>query len=425
MRIFEQLESEVRSYIRSFPAVFSRGKGAHLYDEQDNDYIDFFAGAGTLNYGHNNPKITAAMIEYLQNDGILHGLDKATTAKKAFLQKLYDVILQPRNMDYKIQFPGPTGTNAVETALKLARMVKGRSNIVSFTNGFHGLTMGSMAVTGNSFYRDEAFINRTNATFMPFEGFLGEGADTLDYIRRFLNDPSSGVDLPAAFILETVQGEGGINVASPEWLRGIEQICRDHDVLLIIDDIQVGNGRTGQFFSFEESGIKPDLVTLSKSIGGGLPLSLLLMRSELDQWKPGEHTGTFRGNNLAFVASTAALDYWTNNDLTESVAYKGAIVSALLMEIAERHPNLEMKVRGRGLIWGLEIPSYGLAIEIAQQCFQNGLIIETAGGRDNVLKILPPLIIEEADLRRGLEIVNRVIGEITARKEEAISGDVR
>ena len=319
MRIFEQLESEVRSYIRSFPVIFSTAKGAYLYDEQGNKYIDFFAGAGTLNYGHNNDMISKAMIEYISNDGILHGLDKATTAKKDFLNKILSVILEPRNLDYKIQFPGPTGTNSVETALKLARMVKGRSNIISFTNAFHGLTMGSMAVTGNSFYRDEAFINRVNVSFMPYDGYMGENVNTLDYLRRFLSDNSSGVDLPAAVIVETIQAEGGINVASNAWLQGLEQICRDFDILLIIDDIQVGNGRTGKFFSFEDAGINPDMITLSKSIGGGLPLSLLFMRPELDQWKPGEHTGTFRGNNLAFIAATAALDYWTNNDLTEAV----------------------------------------------------------------------------------------------------------
>ena len=282
MRVFENHESEVRGYIRSFPTIFQSAKGAVLTDENGDEFIDFFAGAGTLNYGHNNEHITQAVIEYLQNSGIVHGLDMATTAKKEFIQAFQGTILKPRNLEYVMQFTGPTGTNAVETALKLARMVKKRSNIVSFTNGFHGLTQGSLAVTGNNDYRDESYISRTNVSFMPYDGYLGD-MNTLEYFRKFLEDSSSGLDLPAAVIVETIQGEGGINVASKEWLQELESLCHDFDMLLIIDDIQVGNGRTGEFFSFEFAGIKPDMVTMSKSIGGGLPMALILFKPELDQ----------------------------------------------------------------------------------------------------------------------------------------------
>lgn len=423
MRIFEQLESQVRSYIRSFPVIFERSKGAYLYDEQGKAYIDFFAGAGTLNYGHNHPKIIEAMIAYLQNDGILHGLDKATSAKKAFLQTLSETILEPRHMDYKVQFTGPTGTNAIESALKLARMVKGRSNVIAFTNAFHGLTMGSMAVTGNAFYRDEAFVNRANVSFMPFDGYFGEEVDTSLYLRRFLEDGSSGVDLPAAIILETIQAEGGVNVARDEWLRSVEKVCRDFDILLIVDEIQVGNGRTGRFFSFEESGIRPDIITLSKSIGGGLPLALVLLRPELDQWKPGEHTGTFRGNNLAFVAAKEALEYWSDSVLGEWVKHNSAILKEGLEALVQAFPELGMSARGRGLIYGLEIPLSGMAKEVSANCFQKGLVIELAGASDTVLKFLPPLIIEEETLREGLGIIKEAIGEVL-REREARMGEV-
>ena len=186
MRIFEQVESQVRSYVRAFPAIFSKAKGALIYDENDMEYIDFFAGAGVLNYGHNNPTVNEALAEYIQQDGIIHSLDQATSAKKRFLERLYYDILQPRHMEYKVQFTGPTGTNAVETALKLARMVKGRSNIIAFTNAFHGLTMGSMAITGNAFYRDESFINRSNVSFMPYDGYLGPEVNTAEYLRKFV-----------------------------------------------------------------------------------------------------------------------------------------------------------------------------------------------------------------------------------------------
>ena len=424
MRIFEQLESQVRSYVRHFPTVFQKAKGSYLYDEQGKEFIDFFAGAGTINYGHNNPRAQDALIEYIQNDGIVHGLDKATSAKKKFLETLYSTILEPRYMEYKIQFAGPTGTNAVETALKLARMVKGRSNIICFTNAFHGLTMGSMAITGNSFYRDEAFINRANVAFMPYDGYFGDEFDTSVYLRKFLEDKSSGVDLPAAVILETVQAEGGVNVASDEWLKNIEQVCRDFDILLIVDDIQVGNGRTGTFFSFESAGINPDIITLSKSIGGGLPLSLVLLKPELDQWRPGEHTGTFRGNNLAFVASSELFSYWENDSLSEAVKYKENILKKGLEEIGKKYPSIEAQVRGKGLIYGLHIPFQGFCHEVSAEAFERGLIIELAGARDDVLKFLPPLVIEEELLLEGLKIIDDVIGVVLDQRMSIIKGEM-
>lgn len=420
MKTFKQHESEVRSYIRSFPAIFKKAKGSILYDEQEKEYIDFFAGAGTLNYGHNNPIVSEALIKYIQDDGIIHGLDKATTAKKKFLEKFYDIVLHPLHMEYKIQFTGPTGTNAVETALKLVRMVKGRSNIIAFTNAFHGLTMGSMAVTANSFYRDEAFINRTNVSFMPFDGYFGEEVNTADYLRKYLEDQSSGVDLPAAIILECIQAEGGINVASDEWLRDIEQICKDFDILLIVDDIQVGNGRTGTFFSFESSGINPDIITLSKSIGGGLPLSMVLLKSELDQWKPGEHTGTFRGNNLAFVASAELLSYWENDNIPNTVKSKEKILKERLMEIKNEYPSIQAEIRGKGLIYGLKIPLRGFCTEVSEEAFSRGLLIELAGAEDNVLKFLPPLTIEPDLLNEGLQIIEDSIQSVLEKREAMV-----
>lgn len=421
MRIFEEMESEVRGYVRSFPAIFDVAKGSEIFDENNNRFIDFFAGAGTLNYGHNNPIITDALIDYLKHGGIVHGLDKATVAKRAFLQKFRDTILAPRNLKYKVQFTGPTGTNAVETALKLARMVKRRSNIISFTNGYHGLTMGALAATGNYFYKDESYGSRSNTAFMPYDGFLGEGVDTIDYLRKFLADGSSGIDLPAAVIVETVQGEGGVNVASIEWLKGLQAVCKEFDILMIVDDIQVGNGRTGSFFSFERAGICPDMVTLSKSIGGGLPMALLLMRPELDQWQPGEHTGTFRGNNLAFVAATQALGYWENDDLTKAVEYKGKLITQELEKIAEEFPQFCPRVKGLGMIKGLEMTP-GVAGETSQEAFARGLLVETAGAEDQVLKFLPSLLIEEGLLLEGFGIIRESLQALAKRRKDMLTG---
>lgn len=420
--IFDRRESEVRSYCRSFPVVFDRAEGAILFGENGREYIDFFAGAGTMNYGHNHPLIKEAVLKYLERNGIAHSLDMWTVAKRNFLETFEEVILDPRGFDYKIQFTGPTGTNAVEAALKLARKVKKRSNIVAFTNGYHGLSAGALAVTGNRHFRTEEFINRTDADFLPFDGYLGPDINTLDYIERVFEDSSSGVDIPAAIILETVQAEGGVRVASDEWLRGIERVCRKHDILLIIDDIQVGNGRTGSFFSFESAGLNPDIVVLSKAIGGlGTPMSIVLMKPELDVWKPAEHTGTFRGNNLAFVGATAALQLWRDPAGFEAeIQRKALLIDHKLKEIQQENPNQGINIRGKGLIKGMAIDNSGHAKSILKEAFQNGLIVELAGPNDEVVKFLPPLTIDDATLNRGLEVfhsvANNVFGSAVSRK---------
>ena len=310
--IFDSVESNVRSYCRAFPVVFARGKNDLLFDESGEKYIDFFAGAGALNYGHNNEVIKQSLITYLQADGISHGLDMFTSAKRQFLATLAETILKPRALPYKVQFPGPTGTNAVEAALKLARNVKGRTNIFAFMGGFHGMTLGSLSATGNRYHRQVSGVPLTQVTHIPYpQGFM-DTFDTIAYIDAVLQDSSSGVDLPAAILVETIQAEGGVVVAPTEWLQRLRALCDAHDILLICDEIQVGCGRTGPFFSFEDAGIVPDVVLLSKSIGGyGLPLSLVLYKPELDIWEPGEHNGTFRGNQLAFVGGTAALHIGT------------------------------------------------------------------------------------------------------------------
>jgi diaminobutyrate-2-oxoglutarate transaminase len=325
-------------------------------------------------------------------------------------------------MEYKVQFTGPTGTNAVETALKLARMVKGRSNIIAFTNAYHGLSMGSLAVTGNSFYRDESYGVRANSAFVPFDGYMGKEFDSMSYLRRLLSDQSSGVDLPAAIIVETVQGEGGIHIARDEWLQELESICREFDILLIIDDIQMGNGRTGTFFSFERAGIMPDMVTVSKSIGTGLPMSLLLMRPELDQWKPGEHTGTFRGNNLAFVAATKALEYWDTPDFAKGIAYKGSLFEKGLKAIIDKHTDIGTELRGVGMVWGIEFSDSDFASSVSEEAFSRNLIIETAGANGQVLKFLPALTIDEELISEGLMIIDESIAAVVATRRNLRDG---
>jgi diaminobutyrate-2-oxoglutarate transaminase len=417
LKIFERMESEVRGYIRSFPVIFSQARGSLLIDEEGTEYIDFFSGAGTLNYGHNNPLFKSRLMDYLASDGVVHGLDMATSAKKYFLETVDRVLLAPRKWQYTLQFTGPTGTNAVEAALKLARQVKGRSNIISFTHAFHGVSGGSLQATANAKFRDAAGYALGNTTFVPYDGYFGPDVDTIAYLERMLDDPSSGMDKPAAVIVETVQGEGGVNVATLRWLKELERVCRRHDMLLIVDDIQVGCGRTGTFFSFETAGIRPDIITLSKSLSGfGLPMSLVLMKPELDVWKPGAHSGTFRGNNLAFVTAAAALDtYWADQAFSQEVQRKERLVRDWLENLAHSYPGSGMSVRGRGLIQGLVTATQPeLANRIARKAFERGIVIETSGAQDEVLKILPALTIEDELLKRGLDAIEASVADALA-----------
>jgi diaminobutyrate-2-oxoglutarate transaminase len=426
---FERLESGVRSYCRSWPAVFTTAKGSTLVDEEGSQYLDFFSGAGALNYGHNPEPLIDALVGYLRRDGVLHGLDMATEAKREFLETFSEVVLEPRGLDYKVQFPGPTGTNAVEAALKLARKVTGRDTVISFTNAFHGMTLGSLSVTGNSMKRDGAGVPLNNAVAMPYEGFLDDqtGVDSIAMLEAFIDGGGSGVDVPAAVIVETVQAEGGINVASEQWLRDLAALCRRHDILLIVDDIQMGCGRTGGFFSFEEAGIAPDIVCLSKSISGsGLPMALVLFRPELDVWLPGEHNGTFRGNNAAFVTATAALrTWWADGSLSESVRQRGAMIRARLEHLVERPPGVFDDARGRGFVQGLHCVLPETADKVTAAAFERGLVIETAGPDGEVVKLLPALTMSDDELARGLELLEVAVEAVvdTAGAELVDTGE--
>ena len=403
--VFESLESEVRSYCRGWPVVFDRADGCRVFAEDGTEYIDFFSGAGALNYGHNHPDLLEPLLDYLRSGSSVHALDMQTVAKRTFLERFRDIVLEPRDLDYKVMFPGPTGTNAVEAALKLARKVTGRMHVLSFTNAFHGMTLGALAVTGNSMKRMGAGIPLTNSSKIPYDDyFSGETEDFL-WLERVLEDSGSGVDKPAAIIVETVQGEGGLNAARPEWLRALAELCKSHEILLIVDDVQAGCGRTGTFFSFEEAGIVPDIVCLSKSVSGyGLPMALTLFRPELDQWEPGEHNGTFRGNNPAFVTATAALEkFWSDDVFAKEL--QGTITSLRegLEEIAGRYEGAA--VRGRGLLTGIVFPQDETAGQIAGEAFKRGLLVETSGPESEVVKVMPALTVDRESLAQGLKIL--------------------
>jgi diaminobutyrate-2-oxoglutarate transaminase len=410
MNIFEKCESNVRSYCRNFPDVFHRAKGSIIYSDSGKEYIDFFAGAGALNYGHNHDYIKQKVMSYLDADGIAHGLDMYTSAKEKFLAKFDEVVLSSRKLDYRIQFCGPTGTNAVEAALKLARKVKQRPGIFSFMGAYHGMTLGSLSISGNVGIRAGAIGASNNVTFMPYPYGFMESFDTIEYIETVLNDVNSGIEKPAVIIFETVQAEGGVVIAPIDWMQRLRKLCDENDILLICDDIQVGCDRTGTFFSFERANIVPDMVVLSKSISGyGFPMSLLLIKPELDIWEPGEHNGTFRGNQLAFVGATAALEYRETCNFEQDIKAKELFLKNFLTQkILPINQNL--LIRGIGMIWGIDVKNFGgsnLAKSIRSRCFELGLIVELAGRNDTVIKILPPLIIDMFTLEKGCLIIKQ------------------
>lgn len=414
MKIFEEIESEVQSYARNFPRVFTKAQGEFLYDKEENEYLDFLAGAGSMNYGHNNPAFKEKLLEYITHDGISNSLDLHTEAKGDFMRAFSEKILKPRGFDYMLQFTGPTGTNAVEAALKVARNYTGRDTIISFTNGFHGVTLGSLAATGNSTHRKASGVGLQGVTRMPYYGYLGDDINTTAYLDKVLSDSSSGVDLPAAVIVETVQGEGGINACSMEWLKNLHEVCKKYEILLIVDDIQAGCGRTGHFFSFEDAGFQPDIVTMSKSLSGyGLPFALVLIRQEFDLWKPGEHNGTFRGNNLAFVTAKAALEtYWSDDRFEKDVRRKGKYIQKRLNAIIDKYGDGNFDARGRGMFKGINCVNGEIASEITRRAFKKGLMIETSGAEDQVIKLLCPLTITDENLAKGIDIIEQSVKEV-------------
>ncbi|MBS1180404.1 MAG: Diaminobutyrate-2-oxoglutarate transaminase [Proteobacteria bacterium] len=404
MQAFADHESGVRYYSRKFPEVFVTAEGSRIAGRSGRQYIDFFSGAGTLNYGHNDPGMKARLVAYVESNGITHSLDFATEAKEAFILGFQETILRPRGLAYRMLFPAPTGTNAVEAALKTARKATGRSKVVSFAHAFHGMTAGSMAVSGGPL-RPATAVPVGDTFFLPYDGT--PSCDGPAWLEALLAEAKSDAQVPAACIVETIQAEGGVVTAGFPWLKRLADICKRHGILLIVDDIQTGCGRTGSFFSFEPAGIRPDIVCLSKSLSGmGLPLSLVLVRKDCDRLSPGEHNGTFRGNNLAFITAVEAFRFWRDDRFEREVERKGLRLHERLVRMAEAHAgSAETTVRGRGMLRGIALTSGDLAGRVSSAAFERGLVIETAGPRGEVLKCLPPLVISDSDLDAGLDIL--------------------
>lgn len=414
MDIYEKHESGVRSYCRDFGKQLVSAEGEYVHTEDGARYLDFLMGSGALNYGHNDASMRQALIQYIDRCGIALGLDFHFQSKAEFIEAFVRCVLRPRGFDYRIQFTGPTGTNAVEAALRLARKVTGRQNVVAFTNAFHGCSLGSLAATGAARIRGSSESQLVHVHRMAFDGYLGDTIDTSQILEKMLDDPSSGVTNVAAVILEVIQGEGGINVAGKSWAQAVERIARRHGAILIVDEIQTGCGRTGDFFGFERLGIAPDIVVVAKSISGfGLPMALTLIKPAIDQWNPAEHSGTFRGNGLAFVTAKVALEkFWANADFSDAVHRRATVFEDGLDRIAD---EFGLQRKGRGFMQALSFGDPAHAEKVKQRCMDTGLIVETCGPRGQVIKLLPPLTIPPDSLASGLDLLRRAVAATVAR----------
>ncbi len=414
MQPFDYLESNVRSYCRRWPAVFSTAHGATIVDEHGREYLDFFAGAGALSYGHNNPVLVEVAIEHLRAGKILHSLDTFTDEKRRFLEAMNTFVLAPRQLDMVVQTVGPTGATAVEAALQLAQRITGRRGVVGFAGSYHGMTYRAASIS-NSMAGRVTSAHLKDFVALPYVAHVTD-AD-LELLEATLRAGVDGQGI-GALIIEPTQGEGGARPFDPAFLGAIRAACTTHGVLVIADEVQAGVGRTGPFFSFEGSGLDPDIVCVSKSISGlGLPMALNLIRRELDTWNPGEFSGTFRGNNLAFATAATMLETYWNDDTTEKgTERRGVSVRAAFQSFAEQFGEGRFEVRGNGMLCGLDVADGALAADIATRAFERRLIVETCGAGDTTVKFLAPIVIDEDQLADGLARLDDVIAGACATR---------
>lgn len=421
IQFIESKESNARTYARTFNKVMARGMLAKMWDTEGQEYIDCLSCAGALPLGHNHPYVMEKVEAFIKSGHILQGLDIPTVAKLDFIKQLMLSLPTAFAEDVRIQFCGPTGSDAVEAAIKLFKTVTGRRSIFAFHGAYHGMTLGSLSLMGNlgpktaitGLAPETHFFAYPHSARCPF-GVGGERGEkiSLDYLENVLTDPESGITKPAMIILEAVQGEGGCIPASPEWLRKLRKITEYHDIPLVVDEVQTGFGRTGNMFAHELAGIIPDAIILSKALGGGFPLSVVAYHKRYDKWSPGAHAGTFRGNQIAMISGAATMQYIREHALHTQASFKGERLQAGLRKLAAQFPCIG-EIRGRGLMIGAEILSTGsneqskldgtLAKAIKRECFTRGLIIETGGRHGAVLRFLPPLVITEQEIDQTID----------------------
>lgn len=429
-------ESSARSYPRKFPIALAKAKGAWLEDVEGNRYIDFLNGAGTLALGHNDDEINQAMVDLIQSGAPLHTLDLTTPVKDEFTETLFSILPPEMASHAKVQFCSPAGTDATDAAIKLCKTATGRSTVIAFSGGYHGMSHGSMALTGNNNAKLRVMNIMPGVQFMPYPysyrcpmGLGGEAGTKacVAYLERFLKDPENGMTKPAAIILEAIQGEGGAIPAPIEFLREVRRITKELDIPMICDEIQCGMGRSGKMFAFEHAGIIPDVILISKAIGGSQPLAVVVYDEKLDVWGPGAHAGTFRGNQLAMAAGTVVMRRISKPEFLAEVTRKGELMKQRLLDL-QKQVRIIGDVRGKGLMLGIEFvdprkepdlmghpaPSGEFAARIQHICLENGLIMEKGGRDGSVMRCLCALNITDDEINQAMDIFAKAVKEVDA-----------
>lgn len=427
-------ESSARSYPRKFPVALTKAKGSWVEDADGKRYLDFLCGAGTLALGHNDDEVNNAMIDLISSGAPLHTLDLTTPVKDRFVETIFSTLPEKLRSNAKIQFCSPSGTDATDAAIKLCKTATGRGTVMAFSGGYHGMGHGALALTGNHNAKNRVQNLMPGVQFMPYPysyrcpfGLGGEaGAKAASaYFERMLKDPESGVTRPAAVILEAIQGEGGVIPAPASFLQTVRRVTEELSIPLILDEIQCGMGRSGNIWAFEESGIVPDVILMSKAIGGSQPMSVVVYNKDLDKWSAGAHAGTFRGNQLAMAAGTVVLNRISDQGFLDEVRRKGNVIKDAMLKL-KSSISIIGDVRGRGLMLGIEFidpngskdimgnpePSGEIAAEIQRRCFEKGLIMEKGGRNGSVMRCLCALTVSDSEISTMLDIFSSAAMEI-------------
>ncbi|SNR64683.1 diaminobutyrate--2-oxoglutarate transaminase family protein [Blastococcus mobilis] len=429
-------ESAARTYARTFRIVPVHARGMTVTGADGRRYLDCLSGAGTLALGHNHPVVVEAVQRVIERGAPWHALDIATPEKDEFTDALFAALPPGLAGRARVHFCGPAGTDAVEAALKLARTATGRSGVAAFTGAYHGMTAGALAASGGVAVKEPMTGVAAEAARLPYPHAyrcpfgLGDSSGEVSarYVERLLDDPNGGIVPPAAMILEAVQGEGGVVPAPLPWLREMRRITAERGIPLVVDEVQTGVGRTGTMWAIDAAGVEPDVMVLSKAIGGSLPLAVVVYADHLDTWAPGAHTGTFRGTTLAMAAGAATLRHVLAERLPERADALGRRLRAGLTTLASAHPSIG-EVRGRGLMNGIELvepdgapdacgarpAAPGLAVAVRAECLRRGLIVELGGRHDSVVRLLPPLVMTDEEAGA---VLDRLDAALTAAERE-------
>ena len=429
-------ESSARSYPRKFPFALNKAKGSWIEDVEGNRYLDFLCGAGTLALGHNDDEVNRAMIDLISSSAPLHTLDLTTPTKDKFVEEIFSILPEGLKENAKIQFCSPSGTDAVDAAIKLCKTATKRGNVIAFSGGYHGMGHGALALTGNHNAKNNVQNLMPGVYFMPYPysyrcpfGLGGEaGVDACcAYFERMLKDPESGVVKPAAVIIEPIQGEGGVIPAPVKFLQTVRRVTEELDIPMIVDEIQCGMGRSGRVFAFEYAGIVPDVILSSKAIGGSQPMSVVIYNKKLDAWTAGAHAGTFRGNQLAMAAGSVVIERIKKPEFLAEVVRKGHVIESALIDL-QKEVSIIGDVRGKGLMLGVEFidpngkkdimgrpePSGEIAAKIQHMCFENKLVMEKGGRNGSVMRCLCALNVTDEEIAIMLDTFTRVVKEVDA-----------